>query len=221
MRRLELDVGGRFDFGRSFGDGAERQPAPARHVHDRAALGGALRCRHAPARRRGGDQHFPRGCAGAAQIVLRRRDRAAGAGRGIAPGLIAAQIFRCRDEFRLDRPPVAFELFRHQHGEPRQGPLPHFHVRDSDRHGVVGPDDHPASNIETMARGARRSVGRRGKRNCNAERQAATGDARAHEKGTAIEFAAGRHELPLISQRDSAELWRRIKMRNRPNRMII
>jgi len=84
VRRFELDVGRRLDFGRSLGHCAERQHAPARRVHNRAGLRGALLRRHAPARRRGGDQHFPRGCTSAAQIVLRRRDRATRAGRGIA-----------------------------------------------------------------------------------------------------------------------------------------
>ena len=114
-RMLELDVGRRLDLGGGFGDGAERHGAAARAVRDRAVFRPALRRRHVPARRRGGDQHFAGGGAGPAQISLRGSDRAARAGRGVAPDLVAAHILlsatriRCGplpSRSRAPRPPA-------------------------------------------------------------------------------------------------------------------
>ena len=196
-RRFQLDVGRWLDLSRRFGDVAERQRPSARVMHDRAVARAALRRRHAPARRRRGDQHFARRRAGAAQIALRRRDRAAGPGRGIAPNLIEAQIFRWRYEFGLDRRPIAFELLGHQHRETGQGALPHFGAGDADRHRVVGRNDHPAGDVGRARQYARRRAGPwPQERNGKAERQAAAGGARTDEEGTAIEFAADAMKSP-------------------------
>jgi hypothetical protein len=97
-RILELHIGGRWHFRRRLGNGAEREFAPARLVRDHAHGGDAFKRRHVPARGRRRNQHFPRGSARLPQIKLRACDRAAGAGRHVAPDAVAAHIFLRRDE---------------------------------------------------------------------------------------------------------------------------
>ena len=136
------------------------------------------------ARRRGGDQHLARGRAGLAQIVLRGADRAAAAGRHVAPDAVAAQIFLgLRRIRRLHLVPVAAELLGDQHGQRREDALAHLGAGDPDGHAVVGRDHDPGGDLRcAVARRAppcrtgcrsrasarrrprRRSPGRRGDR---------------------------------------------------------
>ena len=97
---FQLDVGGWRDFCRIFGDGAECYRAAAGSVRDRAFARDALRGRDVPSRRGSSNQHLPRDGAGLPQIKLRGYDRAAGAGRHVAPDPVAAQIFLRRRRTR-------------------------------------------------------------------------------------------------------------------------
>ena len=66
---------------------------------------------------------------------------------------------------------------------------------DANGYGVVGRHHDPAGDFRRSVLGTRRWSP---ERYWNAERQTAAGSARADQKGTAIEFAAGRHDLCLI-----------------------
>ena len=107
------------------------------------ALGG----RHVPARGGGGDQHLARGGAGLAQVVLRRADGAAGAGRHVAPDAVAPAVLVRRGELGLHLAPVAFELFGDQHRQRGEAALAHLRLGDADDHGVVGLDHDPGGDF--------------------------------------------------------------------------
>ena len=190
---LELDVLGRRDLRRVFGDGAECQPAAARPVRDRAGASKAFRGRDIPSRRGGGDQHLPRGGAGLAQIKLRVRDRAAGAGRHIAPNFMAAQIFDRRDKFSANLRPVAFKFLRHQHGKTGLCALPHLGMGNADDDRIIRVNHQPCRDFRERpdrVRGA--------KRNPQGKRNAAAHSADPGEEGTAAKRIA-RYHLVLFN----------------------
>ena len=144
---FQLDVLRRRNLRRIFSDGPEGQFAAARPMRDRAGASQAFRRRHIPTRRGGRDQHLARGGAGLPQIKLRGRDRAAGAGRHVAPNFMAVKIFEGGDELGTDVRPITFEFFRDQHGEPGLRALPHFGVRDANHRRIVRVNDQPCGDF--------------------------------------------------------------------------
>ncbi len=191
---FELHLFRRRHPGGVFGDLAERQAPLARGVGDDAVGGNALRRRHAPARGSRRNQHFTRGGAGLTQVVLRCRDRAAGAGRHVAPDALAERVrLRC-DEFQPDLVPVAFKLFGDQHGEAGGRALPHLGAGDPDDHGVVRLDHDPAVDFGRAFVGTRR---RGTARNGNSQCKPATRGACTNQERSATKLAAGPHADPL------------------------
>src|SRR5437763_4014157 len=160
-----------------------------------AIAGGALRCRHVPLPRRGGDQHFARGRAGPAQVVLRRSDRAARARRGVAPDAVFEKVHSWRDKFGAHPAPVAFELFGNEHGEPGHRALAHFRTRDPDCHRLIRRDRDPARDFRRTPEAACAL----GKGNGKAQREPAGRSAGSDKKHPAIEIAAAGHATPSFT----------------------
>ena len=126
-----------FDLGGVHGDGGERRRAAARLwviVLMRATHSDAGTFHRAAAAPISISRAVAPACR---KIKLRRSDRAAGSGRHVAVDPMAAEILAGGDEFSADFGPVAFKLFRHQHGEPGLRALPHLGMRDADHDRIV------------------------------------------------------------------------------------
>ncbi len=192
---LELDVGGRFEFGGGFHHLAVGRRLSRRLMGDDAVGGGAFGDRHLPFVGGGLHQHHARGGAALADIFLAGADAAAAAGGEIAPGALAGDALAGGRIFGRDFRPVAFEFFGDQLGEAGEGTLAHFRARDADHHGVVGADHHPGVDLGRTVGGAHHGRAAEGK--IEAEREAGAGSGGADDKGTAIQFGHMVHGGPL------------------------
>ena len=177
------------------GDLAERDLALARHVGDDPVLRGAFGGRHVPVRGRGGDQHRSRRGAGLAQIILRGADRAAAAGRHVAPYAVATEILLRRCVLGADLLPVALQLFGDQHRERRERALAHLGAGDADHDGVVGPDHDPGRDLGRTIGCAHHGGAAEGDIEADCETGAKSGG--ADDEGTAIH--SGRNMLVHVA----------------------
>jgi hypothetical protein len=207
FRFLQLDLRGRRHRGGRLRDAAERDGAASGEMGDDAARGGAFRARHVPPRSRRCEQHLARRGAGAPQIVLRGRDGAAGAGRHVAPGAVAAEVLARRHELGLHLAPVAFELFGDQHGQCGEGALAHLGAGDADDHGVVGLDHDPGGDLRPVLC----SPPPRTEGNVEAERERAADRGDALEERAAVETGAAHGERPTRTL--AAAAWIAARMR--------
>ncbi|MGY3508453.1 hypothetical protein ACVIQY_001428 [Bradyrhizobium sp. USDA 3051] len=144
---LQLDLGRRRQLGRGLGDLAVGRGLAGRRVGNDAVGGRAFGRRHFPRLGGGLDQHHACGGTALADVVLRRADAAAAAGREIAPDALAGDaLARCRI-FGRDLRPVAFEFLGDELGKAGEGALAHFGAGDADDDGVVGPDHDPGADL--------------------------------------------------------------------------
>ena len=177
FRRLEL--------GRRVGHLSEAQPALARTVRDEAVLSRAFGRRDSPLLRRRGDQHFARGRAGLAQILLGIADGPASDRSHVTPGAPALHVRVRRRIFDLHPSPVAFQLLGDQHRGGGHAALPHLGAGVADDDRIVRADHDPGVDLG-------RSVGLLRER---ARETESDGKAAADRRGLLQEFPARRFEF--------------------------
>ena len=120
-----------------------------------AILGPALLRRHLPLLGGSGDEHFARGGAGLAHVILGIAHRAAAVGEHVAVDAIALEVDGGLDDLNLHFAPITFELFREHHGNGGVTPLPHLRARVAQDDAVVGMNDDPRVDLGSVLRSMR------------------------------------------------------------------
>ncbi|MGY3465799.1 hypothetical protein ACVW0I_002670 [Bradyrhizobium sp. LM6.11] len=182
---LQLDVGRWRQLGRGLGDLAVGRGLARGRMGDDAVGGRAFGCRHFPRLGGGLDQHHARGGAALADVVLRRADAAAAAGREIAPDALAGDALAGRRIFGRDFRPVAFELLGDELGEAGERALAHLGAGDADDDGVVGPDHDPGADLGRAV--GRADHGGAAEGDVEADCEAGADRGRADDEGAAVE----------------------------------
>src|SRR5262249_44702013 len=141
------------------GDVAEADGALAARVDDAAILGPALLRRYLPLPGGSVDEHFARGGASLAHVILGIAHRAAAVGVHVAVDAVALEVDGGLDDLNLHFAPIAFELFREHHGNGGVTPLPHLRARVAQDDAVVRMNDDPRVDFGSVLR-RMRSVGK-------------------------------------------------------------
>ena len=123
------------------------QRPPRRRMRHHAAGRRALAHRHGPARRRRLDQHRPRRRPALAHVIHRPAQPPAPAGRHVAPGPMARQVFLGRHVLRPHVFPIRIHLVGHQLRQPGHRPLTHLGPRDPHHDGIVRMHDRPHPDL--------------------------------------------------------------------------
>src|SRR5512144_3212628 len=210
LRILQLDLCRGRDLGGLCGDTAERRGTSARTVGDHAVRRRTFSSRHVPAGGGGRNEHLARGGAGTPQVVLRRGDGAAGAGRHVAPGPIATAVLVRRGELGLYLAPVAFQFFGDQHRQGSKDALTHLRLGDTNDHAVIGLDHDPDRDFRTRLGCAYRPWS---ERDIETECERAANGGGAGEKGAAAEVRNAAHGDFIPLTRWLAAAWIAARMR--------
>src|SRR5262249_23046358 len=130
--------------------------ALAAHVDDAAVLAPAPLRRHLPLLGGSGNEHFARGGAGLAHVILGTPHRAAAVGVHVAIDAVALEVDGGLDDLNLHFAPIAFELFGEHHGNGgvnAPSPLPAPGAPEDAV--VVGMNDDPRVDLGSVLRSMR------------------------------------------------------------------